>query len=110
MEETQMRFSIPTQGMTFMAAGTPRAETKFESDQPQTDKEGRPIYSIEVVVLDGEGADKIRIKVPGQPDIVPSSEIKVTGLVANAYDKDRKKCVSFSAERIEPASKAAKAA
>jgi hypothetical protein len=98
-----MRLPIDTQNLTFIAANPPEAVLDFESKQPRTDTDGRPVFAVGVVALGSEGADVLTVKVAGEPKgITQGSPVRVTGLVATTWQMppDRHG-VSFRAETIE---------
>lgn len=103
-----MQFAIDTHNLTFVVCQAPKPVTKFGSDELRT-RDGQPLHSVELFVLSDDGGDKIRVKVPGSPDLQPRSEVKVVGLVAFPWEQNGKSGVSFSADRIEPTAKLSKA-
>jgi hypothetical protein len=98
-----MRLPIDTQSLTFIAVGLPEAVVDFDSKQPRSDTDGRPIFAVGIVALNHDGAEILTVKVPGQPrGVTPGSPVKVTGLLATTWQMADRHGVSFRAEAIEP--------
>jgi hypothetical protein len=96
---------VTTEGNDHMAAGPPEPVLDFDSKQPRLGPDGRPLYSVSVVALGPEGAEVLKVKVPGEPKgIVRGTPVKLTGVVATYWELSGRSGVSFSAERIEPVS------
>jgi hypothetical protein len=97
-----MRLPIDTQHLSFIAANPPEPVIDFESKQPRTDPDGRPVFALGVVALGNEGADVLTVKVAGQPKgITQGLPVKVSGLVATTWQMGDRHGVSFRAEVIE---------
>lgn len=97
-----MRLPIDTQHLTFIAANPPESVIDFESKQPRTDTDGRPVFAVGVVALGNEGADVLSVKVAGEPKgITQGAPVKVTDLVATTWQMGDRHGVSFRAEAID---------
>ncbi len=97
-----MRLPIDSTNLTFIAVGLPEAVVDFDSKQPRSDTDGRPIYAVGVVALGNEGADILTVKVAGQPKgITLAGAVKVTDLVATTWQMGDRHGVSFRAESVE---------
>ena len=106
-----MRLPIDTQSLTFLAVGVPEAVVDFDSKQPRSDADGRPLFSVGVVALVSEGAELLSVKVPGQPrGITIGVPLKISGLVASTWQMGDRHGVSFRADAIEAIGPAPKAA
>jgi hypothetical protein len=98
-----MRLPIHTDSLSFIAVGLPEPVVDFDSRQPRTDPDGRPIFAVGVVALGNEGADILTVKVAGQPrGIVQGAPVRVTDLVATTWQMAERHGMSFRAESIEP--------
>jgi hypothetical protein len=97
-----MRLPIDTSGMTFMGAMPPEAVTDFETKAPKTDANGELLYAVQVVALTGEGAEVIKVTVPGEPNVSQGAVLRLDGLVASPWSMGERSGVSFRAARIEP--------
>jgi len=97
-----MRLPINVQSLSFIAVGVPEAVVDFDSKQPRTDTDGRPIFAVGVVALGNEGADILTVKVGGQPKgITQGVPVNVTELVATTWQMGDRHGVSFRAGSIE---------
>ena len=106
-----MRLRIDTTAMSFMAAGIPAVAKNFETGAPREDKDGKPVYVVQLVAMDDEGAEVIPTKVSGEPKgISQGTPVKVTGLIATPYTIGERSGVPFRADSIVPATSARPAA
>lgn len=97
-----MRLPINVDSLAFIAVALPEAVVDFDSKQPRTDPDGRPIFAVGVVALGNEGADILTVKVSGQPKgITQGAPVRVTDLVATTWQMGDRHGVSFRAEAIE---------
>jgi hypothetical protein len=98
-----LRLHVSTEGNDHMAAGPPEPVLDFDSKQPRVGGDGRPLYSVSVVALGPEGAEVLKVKVPGEPKgIVRGTPVTLTGVVATYWELNGRSGISFSAERIDP--------
>ena len=106
-----MRLPIDTTGITFLVAGGPEPVRDFESKRQKTDETGAPLYAVQLVALDGDGAELISVKHAGEPaNLTQGLPVRVAGLVANPWSMGDRSGVAFKAARIEPAGPAPKPA
>jgi hypothetical protein len=100
-----MRLPIDTSGMTFMAAAEARPVTDFETRQHKADENGEPLYNLQVVLLDPEGAQIITVKTSGDPGVAQGAMLQLDGLVAMPWSmNDRsgpRSGVAFRANRVK---------
>lgn len=105
-----MRLPIDTTGITFLVASAPEPVRDFESKRQKTDEAGAPLFALQLVVLGGDGAEVISVKVAGEPaTLTQGSPVRVADLVATPWSMGDRAGVSFKASRIEPAAPAAPA-
>jgi hypothetical protein len=97
-----LRLPIDTSGMMFMGALPPEPVTDFDSKAPKTDANGELLYAVQVVALTGDGAEVIKVTVPGEPNVTPGAVLRLDGLVASPWSMGERSGVSFRATRIEP--------
>ena len=96
-----MRLPINVQNLTFIAVSQPEAVVDFDSKQPRTDTDGRPIFAVGVVALGNEGADILTVKVADQPKgITQGAPVTITDLVATTWQMGDRHGVSFRAGSI----------
>ena len=100
-----MKLPIDTSGMTFMAAAPARPVTDFETRQHKADENGEPLYNLQVVWLEDDGAQIIGLKVAGDPKVAQGAMLELGGLVAFYWtmtDKSGPRSgVSFRADRVK---------
>jgi hypothetical protein len=84
-----------------MCAFPAQAVTDFETKVPKTDRNGELLHSMQVVALTSEGAEVIKVIVPGEPRAEQGVPLKVDGLVASPWTMGDRSGVSFRATRIE---------
>ena len=99
-----MRLPIDTSGMTFLGAMPPEPVTDFDTKRPKLDANGEALYAVQVVALTGDGADVIKVTVPGEPRVTQGAALRLDGLVASPWAMGERSGVSFRAARIEPVS------
>jgi hypothetical protein len=96
-----MRFPIDTSGLTFMAASGARPVTDFETKQQRVDSNGELLFNLQVVALDGEGAQIIALRVAGDPGVGQGAMLQLDGLIAMPWTMGDRSGVSFRAERVK---------
>ena len=100
-----MRLPIDTSGLTFMAAAGARPVTDFETRQHKADENGEPLFNLQVVWLEDEGAQIIAVKVAGDPRVAQGAMLELEGLVAFPWSmNDRsgpRSGVAFRAHRVK---------
>src|SRR3954454_2089958 len=96
-----MRLPIDTSGMTFMAAAEARPVTDFDTRQHKVDENGELLYNLQVVALDPDGAQIIRVKTPGDRRVAQGTMLELEGLVAMPWSMNERSGVAFRANRIK---------
>jgi len=96
-----MRLPIDTSGMTFMAEAGARPVTDFETKQPRVDDNGELLFNLQVVALDGEGAQIITLRVAGDPGVGQGAMLELDGLVAMPWSMGDRSGVAFRAGRVK---------
>ncbi len=100
---------IDTTAITFLASSNPTPVLDFKTKQPKADGNGEPLYSVQLVAMQVDGADIITVKVPGQPAVRQGTTVKVIGLVALPWETNGRNGIAFRAARVEALSPATKA-
>lgn len=96
-----MNLLIDTSKSAFIAASEPEAVIDQGTSVPKMTPEGQPLFSVQVVMLGGDRADVIKVRVAGKPSGVSSGvPIKVDGLMATPWSMGDRSGVSFRADRI----------
>ena len=76
------------------------------SNIQKLDKEGRPLFLVQLVWIGDNGAEVLPVKITGKPvGLTIGCAVKVVGLVATPWSMGDRSGVSFTAERIEPITK-----
>ena len=96
-----MKLPIDTSGMTFMAAAGARPVTDFETKQQRVDVNGELLFNLQVVALDGEGAQILTVRVVGDPGVGQGALLQLEELVAMPWTMGDRSGVSFRVERVK---------
>jgi hypothetical protein len=96
-----VRFPIDTSGLTFMAASGARPVTDFETKQQRVDVNGELLFNLQVVALDGEGAQIITLRMAGDPAVGQGAMLQLDGLVAMPWTMGDRAGVSFRVDRVK---------
>ena len=106
-----MKLPVDTSAIAFLCAMPPETVVDFETKRPRADKNGEPLYVIQLLAMGDGSADLLAVKVPGTPSqaIRQGHPVKVTGLVAQPWTMNDRSGVAFRAARVEPAVPQAKA-
>jgi len=96
---------IDTSAWSCTASTAPEPVVDFDTKRPKADANGAPLYSFQVVAYAPKGAQLLLVKFPGLPPagIKSGVPVHITGLVANAWERNGKSGVSFTASKIEAA-------
>ncbi len=108
----ELKLRLNTTGSTFLVSKDPEPALDYNTQAPKIDKEGRPIYIVQLVKLDEQGgAEVMGVKVPGKPvGLSPKTYVNVLGLTASPWSKkDGNSGISFEADSIEAAGTTPKA-
>ena len=96
-----MKLPIDTSGMTFMAAAGARPVTDFETKQQRVDVNGELLFNLQVVALDGEGAQILTVRVVGDPGVGQGALLQLDELVAIPWTMGDRSGVAFRVERVK---------
>jgi len=103
-----MRLPIDTQAVRFVTAGPAEPVLDFETRSQRIDVNGQPLYNVHLFAVGSGSRDSITVKVAGEPKgLGEFTPVKVTALMAATWDIGDKHGVSFRADRIDVANKAA---
>jgi hypothetical protein len=100
-----MRLPIDTAQLTFLTAGDPRPVTDYETKEPRTDRDGKPLFTVRVFASGEDIGQVIEVKTAGEPSGVRRNmPVRVRGLTVQPWQlKNGKSGIAFRAARIEPA-------
>ena len=107
-----MRLPIDTSGMTFLCAVAASPVLDFESRRQRADLDtGEALYALQLLALNGEAAEIVKVTVAGEPKGVGSGQpVRVAGLTANYWAMGDRSGLSFRAAKVEPVAAPARAA
>ena len=82
-----MHLPIDTTALRLVVAAPPEPVRDFETKRQRTDQEtGAPLWAVQLVTFDQEGAQIISVKVAGDPGELPQGiAVRVTGLIATTW-------------------------
>lgn len=97
-----MRLPIDTTGMTILAASAGEPVVDFETKRPKTDLEtGSAIYAMQLVLLAGESAEVVTVKLAGPPTpLTVGSPVRVVGLTATPWAMGDRSGIAFRATSV----------
>jgi len=103
-----MRLMLDTSKVVFTVTRAPEPRKDFGKDQQKVDRDtGRPQWVVEVLALDSERGEVIRITVTGdQPKVNQGQPVRFEDLEAIAWNNNGKSGVAYRAAAIHPAAQA----
>jgi hypothetical protein len=97
----QLRINLD--GMAFLVAATPNARTDYETKAPKMAEDGRPMFSVTLLVMDGKDSAPVRVSVAGDPGLFQGQFVTPVNLVLNAMERKGEPIQWWTAERLEAA-------
>ncbi len=103
-----MRLMLDISKVVFTVTRAPEPRKDFGKDQQKVDRDtGRPQWVVEVLALDSERGEVIRITVAGdQPKVSQGQPVRFEDLEAIAWNNNGKSGVAYRAAGIHPAAQA----
>lgn len=97
-----MRLTIDTSGVSCQV--TKNSEQKLDQNGKQkNDREGRPMWTTQVMALDETGGEVLNITVAGvQPQVTVGQIVKPVGLEAIPWMNNGKHGVAYRAVELKP--------
>jgi hypothetical protein len=97
-----MRLSIDTSGVQCQVTKNP--EKKLDQNgQQKIDREGRPMWTTQVLALDETGGEVLAISVAGaMPTVTVGQVVKPVGLEAIPWNNNGKHGVAYRAIELKP--------
>jgi hypothetical protein len=106
-----MRLPIDAAGMTFLCAVAASPVLDFESRRQRADVDtGEALYALQLLALNGDAAEIVKVTVAGEPKVTAGQPVKVAGLTANYWAMGDRSGLSFRAAKVEPVAAPARAA
>ena len=103
-----MRLLLETSKSAFTVTRAPEPRKDFGKDQQKVDRDtGRLQWVVEVLALDSERGEVIRVTVTGdQPKVSQGQPVSFPDLEAIAWNNNGKSGVAYRAATVQPAAQA----
>lgn len=98
-----MRLEIKTERMQFLATRAPEPKTDQEGRQKRDARTQEPLWQTELVALDADGAEVIRVATAFAPEVTPGQYVAVGELVASPWSMGDRSGVAYRAASLAPA-------
>jgi hypothetical protein len=100
-----MRLMLDTSRFTFSVTRAPEPRKDFGKDVQKVDRDtGRPQWVVEVLAMDSERGEVIRVTVTGeQPKVNMGQPVSFSELEAIAWNNNGKSGVAYRAASVQPA-------
>jgi hypothetical protein len=89
--------------MTVLVAEPPVQRRDFDTKAPKTTEDGRPVFQLRVLVMDGSESAPMRVTVHGDPGVTAMQPVRLIGLSINMTDRRGESIMWVTAERVEVA-------
>ena len=98
-----MRLEIRTERMQFLATRAPEPKTDPEGRQKRDQRTQEPLWQTELVALDADGAEVIRVATAFAPKVTAGQYVAVGELVATPWAMGDRSGVAYRAATLTPA-------
>jgi hypothetical protein len=107
-----MQLPIDVTRITFLAGSEPEQMIEHESGKPRLDKDGQPLFTVQLVVLGAGKGEVIPVRVAGTAPkgLDQGTAVRCVGLTAAPWSMGERSGVTYRAERIEPVAQPAQKA
>ena len=95
-----MRLEIKTERLQFLATRAPEPKTDQDGRQKRDQRTQDPLWQTELVALDAEGAEVIRVSTPFQPKVMAGQYVQVGELVASPWAMGDRSGVAYRASSL----------
>ena len=92
-----MRLEIKTERMQFLATRAPEPKTDQDGRQKRDRETQEPLWQTELVALDSDGAEVIRVATAFAPEVAPGQYVQVGELVASPWSMGDRSGVAYRA-------------
>ena len=101
-----MRLMLDTSKVAFTVTKAPEPRKDFGKDQQKVDRDtGRPQWVVEVLAMDSERGEVIRVTVTGdQPKVSQGQPVQLSELEAIPWVNNGRDGVAYRAVSIQPSS------
>ena len=99
-----MRLMLDTSKVAFSVTKAPEPRKDFGKDVQKVDRDtGRPQWVVEVLAMDSERGEVIRVTVTGeQPKVSQGQPVSFSDLEAIAWNNNGKSGVAYRAASVQP--------
>ncbi len=99
-----MRLMLDTSKVAFSVTKAPEPRKDFGKDVQKVDRDtGRPQWVVEVLAMDAERGEVIRVTVTGdQPKVSQGQPVSFSDLEAIAWNNNGKSGVAYRAANVQP--------
>jgi hypothetical protein len=98
-----MRMELKTERVQFLTTRRPEPKTDGDGRQKRDRETQQPLWQTELVAIDAEGADVIRVATAGEPKVSPGQYVQVAELVATPWAMGDRSGVAYRAASLTPA-------
>jgi len=103
-----MRLTVDTSNVAFTVTKNPE-EKNDQNGKQKFDREGQPMWTTQVMALDGTGGEVLAVSVAGiKPSVTVGQLVKPVGLEAIPWNNNGKHGVAFRAVELKPVAPAGK--
>ena len=96
-----MKFPIDTNNMMVLVAEPPAQRRDFDTKAPKVTDDGKPVFQLRVLMMDGAESTPMRVTVHGDPGVMAMQPVKLHGLAINVMDRKGDTMMWATAERVE---------
>ena len=97
-----MKLEIRTERMQFLATRAPEPKTDLDGRQKKDRETQEPLWQTELVALDADGAEVIRVATAFQPKVTAGQYVQVAELVASPWSMGDRSGVAYRAASLAP--------
>ena len=95
-----MKLEIRTDRMQFLATRAPEPKTDQDGRQKRDQRTQEPLWQTELVALDADGAEVIRVATAFEPKVTPGQYVQVAELVASPWSMGDRSGVAYRAQKL----------
>jgi hypothetical protein len=97
-----MRLEVKTERVQFLATRAPEPKTDQEGRQKRDQRTQELLWQTELVAIDGDGADVIRVATAFEPKLTPGQYVQVGELVATPWAMGDRSGVAYRSASLAP--------
>ncbi len=96
-----MKLTVDTTGITFLLVRDAVPVRDWDTKQAKADRDGVPLFSVQLVAMVPGDAEIITVKVAGQPEgLTVNGPVTVEGLTVQPWTMGERSGVAFRAEAV----------